>query len=323
MTVAVIIVNYGTAALAADAVDSVLSVHDASTEIEVHLVDNASPGEDARHLTEHAEKHGWGDRVRLWLETRNHGFGEGNNIVLRALADRQAPPDYVFLLNPDATMENDAVAYLTAALDADPKVAAAGAAIRGADGEPAVAAFRFPGFVSEVTRVIDFGPLARLFKGRRVALGAVLPHGAVDWVSGAAVMFRFRALEEIGFFDPGFFLYYEEVDLMRRLRAAGWRVLHVPEAQVMHHAGIATGVGGQDDANRRNPPYLYRSWALYFSKSFGRGKALLLALALFPAGGLNVLQSRLRGRSPSLPQKFFRDHWSLVVRPLIGKRNAP
>lgn len=321
MSVAVIVVNYGTAQLAAEAVDSVLSICGPSGEIEVHLVDNASPGGDAQSLRSFAEQRGWGNQVTLWLEPRNHGFGEGNNIVLRALADRPAAPDYIFLLNPDAALENDAVAHLVAALDADPKAAAAGAAIRDTNGEPAVAAFRFPGVVSEVTRIIDFGPLARLFRSRRVALGAVLPHSSVDWVSGAAVMFRFRALQEIGFFDPGFFLYYEEVDLMRRLHVAGWRVLHVPEAQVRHHAGIATGVSGRDDARRRNPSYLYQSWALYFLKSFGRGKALFLALALMPAAVLNVLQNRLRGRTPSLPQKFFRDHWHHVVRPLAGKRH--
>jgi GT2 family glycosyltransferase len=318
--IAVIVVNYGTADMAAAAVDSVLRV--SGSGVEVHLVDNASPGGDARRLEELARSRGWGTRVTLRLEPENHGFGEGNNIVLRALADRPEPPDHVFLLNPDAVLDNDVVTHLARAIDADPEVAAAGAAIRGTDGAPAVAAFRFPGVISEMTRVIDFGPLGRLFGRFRVPLGAVLPRRDVDWVSGAAVMFRFQALERIGFFDPGFFLYYEEVDLMRRLHEAGWRIIHVPEAKVMHHAGIATGVDGENDRTGRRPAYLYRSWRLYFCKTLGRGRALLLALGLLPAGLLNVALHRARGRTSSLPQGFFRDHWRYVVRPLIDREGA-
>lgn len=319
MKVAVIVVNYGTADLAAGAVDSVLAHQSDAAECEVHLVDNASPGGDAARLSEIAKARNWGSRVTLWLEEINHGFGRGNNVVLRALAARPEgqAPDFVFLLNPDAALKNDAISHLAEALMETPQAAAAGAAIRDDDGAPATAAFRFPSLVSEVTRVVDFGPLARLMRRFRVAMTPPLPRTTVDWVSGAAVMFRFDALKEVDFFDPGFFLYYEEVDLMRRLGAAGWQVLHIPEAEVMHYAGVSTGV--RDNTKRhRNPFFLYDSWTHYFSQSLGRRRALALALLLFPAAALNVVIHRLRGRQPSLPEKFFQDHWQHAVRPLIG-----
>ena len=318
MKVAVIVVNYGTADLAAGAVDSVLTHHTGASECEVHLVDNASPDGDAARLSEIAEARDWGTRVTLWLEETNHGFGRGNNVVLRALAARPEGevPDFVFLLNPDAALRNDAIEHLAKALIDTPQAAAAGAAIRDDDGAPATAAFRFPSLASEVTRVVDFGPLARLTRRFRVAMAPPLPRTTVDWVSGAAVMFRFEALKEVDFFDPGFFLYYEEVDLMRRLGAAGWQVLHVPEAEVMHYAGVSTGVR-DDVGRRRNPFFLYDSWTHYFSQSLGRRRALALALLLFPAAALNVVIYRLRGRQPSLPEKFFQDHWRHAVRPLI------
>ncbi len=319
MRVAVIVVNYGTAELSANAVDSVLAAHNPELEVETHLVDNASPGDDAARLRDMAELRGWGERVTLWPEATNHGFGGGNNVVLHALAARPVPPDFVFLLNPDAALTNDALLYLVKALEADPKAAAAGAAIADADGAPEAAAFRFPTLASELTRMIDFGPLSRIMGRFRVALSPTLPRREVDWVSGAAVMFRFQSLKEADFFDPGFFLYYEEVDLMRRLSAAGWRVLHVPEAKVMHHAGVSTGIGRRDNERRRNPPYLYHSWKHYFSKSFGRRRTLFLALILLPAAALNVLIYRVRGRAPSIPRNFFQDHWRYAVRPLLGR----
>jgi GT2 family glycosyltransferase len=315
MRIAVIVVNYGTADLAIEAVESVLNSCDSPT-CTVYLVDNASPGDDASRLSEKADR--WGSRVRFWPEKVNHGFGRGNNLILQALdvEPEDERPKYVLLLNPDAVVLGDAIAQLAHALTENPKAAAVGAAIRNSSGELAVSAFRFPTWISEVTRVIDFGPLKRLTRRHWVPLPAALPRQEVDWVSGSAVMFRFHALKAVGFFDPGFFLYYEEVDLMRRLRDAGWTVLHVPEAEVIHHAGAATGLNS-DGPRRRNPRYVYDSWTHYFRQCFGRWRALGLALLLLVAGALNVILFGLRGRRPTLPEKFFRDHIRHAIRPLV------
>jgi len=318
MKIAVIVVNYGTAALAIEAVESVLSTDEAGV-CEIHLVDNASPGDDADRLR--AKTADWPARVTFWPEAENHGFGRGNNLVLQALTTRPETdaPDYVLLLNPDASVLGDAILQLARALNEQQDVAAVGAAIRNSEGDLAVSAFRFPTWISELTRVIDFGPLKRLTHRDRVSLPPELPRQEVDWVSGSAVMFRFDALKSTGFFDPGFFLYYEEVDLMRRLRRDGWRILHVPEAEVLHHAGVSTGLQSEGP-RRRNPTYLYESWVHYFSRRFGRWTALILAVTLLAAGALNVLLSVLRGRPPSIPKQFFRDHMRHAIWPLATGR---
>ena len=261
MSVAVIIVNYGVADLAAGAVDSVLS-QTLTRDVEIHLVDNASPGDDPEKLKSIHKEREWGTRVTLWLEDQNHGFGEGNNVVLRALADRETKPEFVFLLNPDASLEGDAITELAKTIEADPGVAAAGAGLRDSNGAPATAAFRFPGMISELEHTASLGSMTRFLKNFRVALSPDLPAGPVDWVSGAAVMFRFQALMDVDFFDPDFFLYYEEVDLMRRLKERGWITYYVPSAKVLHHEGASTGVR-QDVETKRNPSYLYHSWLVF------------------------------------------------------------
>jgi len=318
-TIAVIIVNYGTAALAIEAVESVLTRHHGGREVEVHLVDNASPGGDAAVLAEAHAARGWGERVTLWPETENHGFGRGNNVVLEALAAREAPPDKVFLLNPDARLENEALAILAEVLDADPRIAAAGAGIVLPDGTPVTAAFRFPGMLSELMQTVNFGPLDRLFAGYRVPLPADHPEGPVDWVSGAAVMFRFRPMAELGFFDPDFFLYFEETELQNRLTRGGWGVLFVPRARVVHAEGAATGGFAGRSARRAQPAYLYRSRWIYAAKTGGRFSAVVTALLVVPAAGLNILQRRLRGRVPTLPTSFFADHWRFGILPLLHR----
>ena len=315
--VAVIVVNYGTADLTCSAVESVFANCSDAQTIEVHVVDNASPGGDAERLKDFFANCDWGEQVTLWPETTNHGFGRGNNVVLTALTKRECPPEFVFLLNPDARLENSAIDILMGALDADPEAAGAGAALVDSNGTPSSSAFRFPSCASELARTIDFGPVAKLLARYRVPLLTPTSRGQVDWVTGAAVMFRLRPLADAGFFDPDYFLYFEEVDLMRRLQVAGWHMLHVPEAHVVHEEGAATGVHSGDDARRRNPPYLYESWRHYFVKSKGSPKTLLIALSLYPAAVLNVIQRRVRGLAPTLPSEFFRDHWRFVVKPLI------
>lgn len=314
--IAVIIVNYGTVDLTLSAVESVLSRQHGGRSVEIHVVDNASPeGDDATLTAAHADR-GWSARVTLWLETENHGFGRGNNLVLNMLAARAAPPDYVFLLNPDAALENEAIDILVKALEANGGAGAAGAGISFPDGSPAVACFRFPTLQREIVRTINFGPLDRLFPKARVSLPPEWD-GAVDWVAGASVLMRFDRLREVGFFDPDFFLYFEEVELMWRLKRAGYCTLYVPEARVMHIAGAATQVASHDTSPKPRPAYIYESWRIYFRKTYGPFYALLIALLKLPAAWLGMAVARLKGRPSGLPIRFTRDHWRHVIRPLL------
>ena len=314
--IAVIVVNYGTVDLTMAAVESVLARKHAGRSVECHVVDNASPEGDAEVLTKAHETRGWGDRVTIWSETENHGFGRGNNLILEDLARRQVPPAFVFLLNPDAELENEAIDILAKALEADPDAGAAGAGISFPDGSPAVACFRFPSLLREVVGTINFGPLDRLLPKARVSLPPDWS-GPVDWVAGASVMMRFDRLIEVGFFDPDFFLYYEEVDLMRRLSLAGYRTLYVPEARVLHIAGAATQVASHDTRPKPRPAFVYDSWRMYYHKRHGRAYALTTALLKLPAAWLGIALARLRRHRLPVPPRFTRDHWRHVIRPLI------
>lgn len=316
-TIAVIVVNYGTPELVLAGIESVLAQRDTPYRAEVHLVDNASPGDDAAIFrAAHADR-GWGDRVILHLETENHGFGRGNNVVLEQLAARDVPPDYVFLLNPDAQLENDALAVLLSRAEADPRVGMAGAGIALPGGQPVTAAFRFPSARAEFAHAVNFGPVTRLFARSEVALPPDHPEGPVDWVAGAAVLMRFSMLQEIGFFDPAFFLYFEEVDLMHRAVRAGWTILYVPAARVIHAEGAATDQKSSRKERRARPAYWYESWRHYHAKTHGSGGAILTGLAWMAGAGINYVIALLRGQAPKAPKNFYPDFWRHVMRPLI------
>lgn len=318
--IAVIVVNYGTADLAIEAVESVRAREHGGRAVEIHLVDNASPGDDAARLSQAAAEHGWGAGVTLHLEAENHGFGRGNNLVLERLAARETPPFAVFLLNPDARLGNEAIAILADVLEASPRVGFAGSAIALPDGTPVTAAFRFPGIVSTFSGALSFGPVDRLLARWRVPLPPDRPTGRVDWVAGAAVMARFEAIRAAGFFDPAYFLYYEEVDLMRTAARAGWETWYVAEARAVHAEGAATGVKSGTAARRRRPAYWYRSWRHYFAKNHGRVSALAAVAAWSAGAALNHALARLRSRSPAAPLHLLGDLWGFVWRPLLGLR---
>lgn len=149
-----------------------------------------------------------------------------------------------------------------------------------------------------------------------------LPTGPVGWVTGAAFMARRRAVEKAGNFDPAFFLYYEEVDLMRAVTLAGGQVWHVAEAEVIHAEGTSTGVSSAE-ARKRRPAYWYDSWRIYFLKNHGRVGALTVAALKILGAVLNHALSRLRGKTPAAPLHFLHDFWAVAVRPLCGLEARP
>ena len=135
-------------------------------------------------------------------------------------------------------------------------------------------------------------------------------------------MFRMAALRQVGVFQPAFFLYFEEVELMHRLALAGWGRLYVPAALVSHDEGAATGAAQARAARRRLPPYRYHSWRIYFALTQGTPRAILLALAALGAGLFNHLQRGLRGKAPTVPPHFFGDHLRHALWPLLTGRGT-
>ncbi|WGV15935.1 glycosyltransferase family 2 protein [Fuscovulum ytuae] len=312
--------NYGTAELALAAAASVLEQAVLPPALHLHIVDNASPGDDAQTIEKEITARGWQDRVTLWAETVNHGFGRGNNLVLCALSDQPTSPDYVLLLNPDAILEQSALATMAALLDARPDVVGVGAGISTPDGRPVTAAFRFPSVLGEFESAASFGPVSRILHKHRIPLSPDHPEGPVDWVSGAAVLFRFTSLQQIGFFDPGFFLYFEEVDLMRRLRERGDVIWYLPSARVRHVEGAATGV--KPGTKRRKPAYWFRSWSLYHRRAGTFPRALAAATAHVSGITLNLLQASLRRVESVHPRYYLRDFVIGVFPALLWARQA-
>ena len=195
---------------------------------EVVLVDNASRDGVPQALTAELEQ------VRLLSNPSNRGFGAAVNQAWRRAEGRR-----ILLLNPDAELCEGALGHLMTALDDDPSAGLVAPALELPDGSRQKSPRRFYDLAAVLARRTRFG---RSAAGRRAAerhlmTGEPVEAGEVDWVTGAAMLLERDAIAAAGPFDGRYFLYFEDVDLCRRLRAQGRAVRFEPAARVRHRFG--------------------------------------------------------------------------------------
>jgi len=200
---------------------------------EAVVVDNASVDGSAAIAEEFAPQ------ARLVRNAANVGFGRGIN---QGVAASSAP--LVLIMNPDCRLVAGAIASMRAELVAHPSCAIVGPRILDPDGgvqgsargDPDILTGLF-GRTGLLRRLLPSLPVAR----RNVLTGAALANAessaAVDWVSGACMLARRAAFLAVGGFDERYFLYWEDADLCRRLRARSYQVRYVPGATAVHRVG--------------------------------------------------------------------------------------
>lgn len=261
-SVAAVIVNYRTPDMTLACVAALAKERKALPGLRAIIVDGGSGDGSADTIREGLPDHDW---VTLLPMDINGGFGWANNQGMLHLLQGPNPPDFIHLLNPDTLAEAGAAAALLKTMADNPKCAAAGSQLVNPGGSLAGSAFRFPSVGREFFRG---GQMNRIGQMLGLSEGIIRPTQTtkVDWVTGASVMLRTEALRQTGLFDTGFFLYFEEVELMHRLNRAGWDVLSVPASRVMHVGGVATGMADAELHERTSiPDYMFASRRRFFA----------------------------------------------------------
>lgn len=200
----------------------------------------------------------------------NLGFSAGNNLGLSRASGR-----YVLLLNPDAELFSDSVASLIRFAESHPRAGVVGPSIVNPDGSVQKNGRRFPFFMREVLGITRAYKLVWPWFDRRWEYGRddFSQSCQVDEVCGACMLIRRSAFNEVGLMDERFFMYYEEVDLCRRMRDRGWEVWYCAEAQIKHH-----WAQGAQQVGLKGSRIFYRSQFLYFLKHHGVLQAYVLRL---------------------------------------------
>jgi GT2 family glycosyltransferase len=211
---------------------------EASASLTVLVIDNGSDDDSVPRLQAAVPA------ANFIAQPKNRGFAAGCNIgIRRALGERA---DYVWLLNNDAQVMPGCLRALTRKAEEDPKLGAVGSVLYSGQHPDTIEAWGGGRIYSNLggTRHI-YGPDAK----------------EPDYLVGASLLLRCRALKQVGLLDERFFLYWEDTDLCQRLIAAGWSLATAKDARVVH-AGSASLKKSQDRLD-----FLFnRSAALYFLK---------------------------------------------------------
>jgi len=197
--------------------------------VEILVVDNNS-NDGSPEMVESEFPH-----VRLIRSAVNLGFGSANNAAIQAARGR-----YVVLLNSDAFLCPGSLRLAIENMDRHPEAGLGGGRLVGRDLASQPSARMFPHVITDafvLTGLADKYPGSRLFGYSDRTWADLSQSSQVDWVPGAFSIIRREVLDQVGSFDPRFFLYGEEVDLCRRIKQAGYQIWYWPEIRVVHIGG--------------------------------------------------------------------------------------
>lgn len=297
----IIIVSWNVADLLAACLDSILNNTPDGLAVEIIVVDSASSDDTVARVRDHYPQ------VKLLPQAENLGFTRCNNIGLAASGGR-----YVMLLNPDTEIVGDALTLMVDYLDQNGDVGLIGPRTLNADGSTQSTRRRFPSLpvlFLESTWLQPFAPRAML--DNYYITDA--PDDAtfdIDWAQGSALMARRAVYEQIGGLDEGYIMYSEEVDWCRRAKNAGWRVVYLGAARIIHHGGQSS----QQEAARSHI-HFQQSKLRYTRKYHGRLAAQVLRAFLFLNYGWQLALEAFKGllgHKRDLRRARVRAYWQVI-----------
>lgn len=282
MKLSVIIVSFNTAPLLRACLTSVFE-SSVGFDLEVIVVDNASSDDSLRMVERDFPS------VRLIANPRNVGFAAANNQALRITSG-----DFALLLNSDCEALPGALQSLVEFARTHPQSGVVAPKLLNPDGSVQPSGRRFP-------------TLWRFFMEVTALYKTFHPHGyfnpredytrirEVDEVSGAAMLVRRETFEQVGLLDEGFFFYWEDIDWCKRIKAAGWKVVYLPQARIVHHFGGSSGAF-RPLTHRAS----LRSMHHYFRKHHGAVTALLVKTTLVLREAVHLLLATITLRRERL-----------------------
>ncbi|MDT4907851.1 MAG: N-acetylglucosaminyl-diphospho-decaprenol L-rhamnosyltransferase [Pseudonocardiales bacterium] len=274
--VAVVAVTFSPGESLTDFLDTLAKA--TNLDVDVVLADNGSTDGSVQEMAKRPE-------VRLVETGGNVGYGRAANAGVR-----ETTAEFVVVANPDIEWEPGSLDQLLAAARRWPQGASFGPLIHTPEGEIYPSARSLPSLGRGIGHAL-FGwwwPSNPWTAAYRVEKRAPVERTA-GWLSGSCLLLRRDAFDEVGGFDPGYFMYFEDLDLGDRLGAAGWHNVYVPSAVVCHTGGHATS---RDPA--RMAAEHHRSAWRYLSRRYAGWRWLPLRLALHAGLGLrSALASRV------------------------------
>ena len=275
MDLSIVIVNFNTKKLLLDCIKSVIRAT-LGIKYEFIVVDNASSDGSLTTISKIKSL----ASIKIVKNNKNLGFGKANNQGIKKSLGR-----YILLLNSDTKVDKNVLGEMVAWMDKNPKIGVASCALRNKDGSMHGTGGYFPTlfrvfawmFFLEDIPLVDkfmkpFHPVhsqSPFYKG----LGRFDHEMQMDWVTGAFLLIRKKAIKKAGYFDEDYFMYTEEVDLCFRIKKAGWNVYYNPSWSITH-------LGGASSTSEFPILSEYKGIKLFFKKHMPRSQYPLIRVFL-------------------------------------------
>ena len=310
MRLAIIILNYRTPQLVIDCLASLQN--EVKVEYDrVVVVDNASGDGSVEQIEQAITENQWSQWVQVLLSPVNGGFSAGNNLGIKAIE-----ADAYLLLNSDTLVRAGAINSLLKAMQAHPDAGIVSPRLEWLDGKPQISCFRYGSPASELINAAATGPITKLLKNYDVPIPVSDYPIEPQWTSFACVLIRSEAIKQVGLMDEGYFMYFEDIDYCRRVRNAGWKILHWPEARVIHLRGGSGSVKADLAARKRPKPYLYASRSRYFQKFYGLIGLWRANLFWLAGRAISLIRELVGNKKPHTCESEAQDIWMNWRKPI-------
>jgi len=305
------IVSWNTRALLHTCLRSIIDSTEHIT-YEIIVVDNASGDGSAAMVAQTFPM------VRLIRNPQNQGFAQANNAAFANARGR-----YLLLLNPDTEVHAGAIEQLVDYMDRYVDVGALGAHLLNADGSTQISCSHFPTLMNmalESLGVSRFAPRNALFARFKMTYWRHDQEREVDQPSGACLLIRRAAWDQVGSLDTRFFMYFEEVDLCYRIKRQGWKIVFLPTAYVTHY-------GGQSSLQNMDVRIIkrYESLLAFFKKHYRQREVLALRLLVICEMLWRVLFTAMHVLPRSVQRANTREivaRYAQVILLYVGKQPA-
>lgn len=285
MDLSVILVNYNVKSYLSQSLESIQKALEPIPG-EIIVVDNASSDGSVAMVQKRFPA------VRLIANEKNVGFASANNQAIRIAKGR-----FLCLINPDTLVREDTFHSALTYLQAHPEVGMAGGKVLNPDGSLQLACRRsYPTPWVAFTKVSGLSrlfPKSRFFGRYNLTYLDPEEEAEVEAISGSFMIVRKEAVKQAGLLDENFFMYGEDLDWCYRIHQTGWKIMYLPQTQIVHYKGRSTREASFDSLK-----LFYSAMMVFVKKHFGRGASILpgwfLMLGIWIRGAIGLTTTWLK-----------------------------
>jgi len=268
------------------------------------IVDNHSEDESFPRISGWVEENAKSGNVIVLESQFNRGFSGANNYGIQSVK-----ADHYLLLNSDTIVRPGAIGMMLKVAKEHRSAGIYSPRLEYMDTTPQESCFNFHRPISELLHSAGTGVIDWCLSRYVVRISVSDVETRPDWTSFACVLISKEVFESIGLMDDDFFMYYEDAEFCFRAKKAGWQVLNVPDARVVHLRGGSSNVKSNTKVRKRLPRYYYESRTKYYYKCFGRIGLLFANTSWMLGRSISLLRELIGNKDQHICKNEWIDIW--------------